>query len=171
MENIIDLNIIKKNIYKLIIVLICIDIIENTYENTEIFSKNWQNLTLMLILSNLIYYLFISNICNICNNKDIKLIIILLLYEFLLGYVNIKQPNYRHRSIKLFYLILGYNIYNFIKKNGSVYNINNMLDNILKLSIGFILSEYMINYKISDKNIVSLVGMIVGTIVTMHYDY
>ena len=145
----------------------CINIIENTYEKTDLFNTNWQKITLLLVISNIFYYLFIFDIND---NTDIKLIVTFLIYEFLLGNVNNKPYNFKNRIIRLFYLIFGYTIYNSINKK---YNIsdNKLINNILKVSTGFILAEYMTNPNITNKSMITLLGTIIGMYITIYYEY
>ena len=137
---------IKKIIYKLIIYLICFNLIQSIYEKNNLFNKKWIKTTLILILSNIIYNLtFYNN-----NNKYIKLFIVYLLYEYILASIDNKPCRHKERSISLSYLIISYSIYDIIIN----FIDNDYKNDVLKSSIGFLLTQYLINNKIINNDII-----------------
>ena len=156
---------VKNIIYNLIIYLIYFNIIQTIYNKNNLFNKEWIKTISTLILSNIIYNLILYD----NSNKYIKTYLIYFIYEYIIGTIDNKPYLFKERFLKVTYLILSFNIYDLVKN--MITDDTSSKKDVLKPSLGFLLSRYLENRKIVKKDIfISFSIIIINYIVNNFYN-
>jgi hypothetical protein len=153
-------------------------LIKTIYNNKLLFSSKEHlvifNLLIGFILFDLLVYnipKFIRNNFNINTNLSIGILYDIFTYGFVFIFYNltnkylygIEDPKWFFES---FLIILIYSIFNILKLNIPKYITSNILySDLLKYSVGYIITKYILYRGMPKINIYELVGLLLGIII------